>query len=118
MYQFLFWGEEQFAIFSENGDPFGFATQISGVGYDLGYAVDYLMSYISGTVQNHRGLTEDAAAEFLNDYLSFIDAYFNGTVPLPYLITLYGAYSWDTTQRQIAMLKEKILNYIETHALY
>lgn len=117
-YQFLFWGEEQFAIFSENGDPFGFATQISGVGYDLGYAVDYLMSYISGTVQNHRGLTEDAAAEFLNDYLSFIDAYFNGTVSLPYLITLYGAYSWDTTQRQIAMLKEKILNYIETHALY
>ena len=118
VYQFAFWGNAQFSIFSEDGVPSDFATQISGVGYDLGYAINYLTSYISGDENNYRGLTEEKAVELLNEYLTFIDTYFNGEVSRPYLITFYGNYKEEMTEEQITALKDKINNYIITHALY
>lgn len=118
VYQFAFWGNAQFSIFSEDGVPSDFATQISGVGYDLGYAINYLTSYILGDENNYRGLTEEKAVELLNEYLTFIDTYFNGEVSRPYLITFYGNYKEEMTEEQITALKDKINNYIITHALY
>lgn len=43
---------------------------------------------------------------------------FNGEVSRPYLITFYGNYKEEMTEEQITALKDKINNYIITHALY